>query len=217
MHFNITPLVYLLLIADVQASPVQRRSINALEPIYNVYERAVHKIIDRQKQLRSAILDLDPYIEGAYTKQQILIEERGKDVINGYLESRKEILELPRNMYPQGGYNFEKDGHVKHILDATYSMVDAWTLRKPSVFRAGGQQPILELLRRTRAASDDFSNAMIAKAPAWDVVYGNGNQRFKDYAKAVSYEMQRIISDYENGNIRSNGGQMDSNSWGKRK
>lgn len=190
-------LLSLHLFSGVLAAPVDPRSTNALEPIYNLYERAVHKIIDRQKQLRNSILDLDPRVEGAYTKQQILIEERGNDVISGYNEGRKEILDLQRNMYPQGGYNFEKDGHIKHLLDATLSLMDAWSIRRTSIFKAGGQQTILELLKKTEAASDNFSAAMIQKAPGWDVIYGNGVKRFTDYADKVSAEMRILIKEYE--------------------
>jgi hypothetical protein len=197
MRFQTIPLFCTLLLSTISAASIGPLSDNALEPIYNAYERAVHKIIDRQKQLRLAILDLDPNIEGAYTKQQIIIEERSKDVLNGYMESKKDILELPRNMYPQGGYNFEKDGHIGHLLDATNLMMDAWLLRRPQVFKAGGQLPILELLKNTRTASEDFSKAMITKAPAWDLVYGNGDKRFKDYANAVSVWFEKVILEYE--------------------
>jgi hypothetical protein len=197
MRLQIIPLLCALLLSSTSAASIEPRSNTVAEPIYNVYERAVHKIIDRQKQLRLAILDLDPTIEGAYTKQQIIIEERSKDVVNGYMESKKDILELPRNMYPQGGSNFEKDGHIGHLLDATNIMMDAWMLRRPQVFKAGGKMPILELLKNTRTASEDFSKAMIAKAPAWDLVYGNGDKRFKDYASAVSTKFEKVILEYE--------------------
>jgi hypothetical protein len=197
MRFETISLLSLTLFSAVLAAPINTRSNNALEPIYNVYERAVHKIIDRQKQLSTAILDLDPNINGAFTKQQILIEERGNDVIAGYQESRKEILELPRNMYPQGGYNFEKDGHIKHLLKSTYSTMDAWSLRRESIFKAGGQQVILELLRKTGTASKQFTTAMSAKAPIWDLVYGDGVKRFNEYAAAASDEFNRVIREYE--------------------
>jgi len=143
MRLQTIPFLCALLLSSISAASIGPRSNNALEPIYNAYERAVHKIIDCQKQLKLAILDLDPNIEGAYTKQQIIIEERSKDVLNGYMESKKDILDLTRNMYPQGGYNFEKDGHIGHLLDATNLMMDAWLLRRPPVFKAGRQMPIL--------------------------------------------------------------------------
>jgi hypothetical protein len=200
MRLYITPLLSLCLLHIVLAVPIEHRSITALEPIYNLYERAVHKVIDRQNQLRTAILDLDPAVEGAYPRQKIVIEERGKDVISGYYQGKKEIMELSRNMYPQGGYNFEKDGHVQHLLTSTNAVMDAWIIRKPSIFKAGGKLPILELLKDTQVAMEEFSRAMIYKAPSWDLIYGNGDRRFKDYADAASAKIRRVIAEYDGGN-----------------
>jgi hypothetical protein len=199
MRLEIIPFLCLAQLSSVLAAPIKTRSTTALEPIYNLYERAFHKIIDRQNQLKNAILDLDPRIEGAYPRQKIVIEERGKDVINGYDEGRKEILGLARNMYPQGGYNFEKDGHIKHIIDSTNAVMDAWVIRKPSIYKAGGKDTILELLRNTQASMEAFLRAAIAKSPSWDVIYGNGDKRFKDYADFALGKIRRVISEYGGG------------------